>query len=187
MNNNNDLFLKQMKGVKPIKKKNRIKKNKPNTIEVKSNKPKSIKKITTTLKENTEFIEKVTNPEFTLQNISIKKSIKKKFLKIEKKIDFHGKTLSESEELFSNTIIQCYEKNLRCILFVTGKGLYKTERGDENNQPKLYYGIIRNSFKEWIKLNKFSKYILSYEAAGIEHGGDGAFYVYLRKKKLDFY
>ena len=31
--------------------------------------------------------------------------------------------------------------------------------------------------------NKFSKYILSFEKASADHGGDGAFYVYLRKKK----
>ena len=30
---------------------------------------------------------------------------------------------------------------------------------------------------------QFSKNILSFEQASIEHGGDGAFYVYLRKKK----
>ena len=29
----------------------------------------------------------------------------------------------------------------------------------------------------------FSKHILSFEQASIEHGGDGAFYVYLRKNK----
>ena len=31
--------------------------------------------------------------------------------------------------------------------------------------------------------NKFSKYILSFDQASIENGGEGAFYVYLRKKK----
>ena len=30
---------------------------------------------------------------------------------------------------------------------------------------------------------KLSKYILTFEKAGIEKGGDGAFYIYLRKKK----
>ena len=187
MSDNNDIFLKQMKGVKLIKKKNRIEKKTPNIIAIKSKKPKGKKITTVDLKPSIKLVEKTKEPEYILQNINIKKGIKKNFLKIEKKIDFHGRTLLESEELFSNTIIQCYEKNLRCILFITGKGLYKTDRGEENNQPKLYYGVIRNSFKKWIKLDKFSKYILSYEGAGIEHGGDGAFYVYLRKKKLDFY
>jgi DNA-nicking Smr family endonuclease len=43
--------------------------------------------------------------------------------------------------------------------------------------------VIRNAFNSWVISNKFAKYILSYEKASFEHGGDGAFYVYLRKKK----
>ena len=34
MNNNDDVFLKQMKGVNPIKKKNRVKKEEPKTKKV---------------------------------------------------------------------------------------------------------------------------------------------------------
>jgi len=43
MNNNDDVFLKQMKGVSPIKKNNRIKKEDPK-INYKSGKKKYIKK-----------------------------------------------------------------------------------------------------------------------------------------------
>ena len=53
----------------------------------------------------------------------------------------------------------------------------------KEDKPKLYHGIIRSSFVEWARSKKFSKYILSFEQASIEHGGDGAFYVYLRKNK----
>ena len=52
-----------------------------------------------------------------------------------------------------------------------------------NNKPKLYHGVIRSAFIQWVKSNKFSKEILSFEQASIDHGGDGAFYIYLRKKK----
>ena len=69
------------------------------------------------------------------------------------------------------------------LLFVTGKGLFKSKNYEESDKPKLYRGIIRASFIEWAKSKKFSKYILSFEQASIEHGGDGAFYVYLRKNK----
>ena len=69
------------------------------------------------------------------------------------------------------------------MLFVTGKGLFKSKNYEESDKPKLYHGIIRSSFIEWAKSKKFSKYILSFEQASIEHGGDGAFYVYLRKNK----
>mgnify|MGYP003951380317 CR=1 FL=1 len=178
MNNNDDVFLKQMKGVSPLKKNNRIKKtlhtnykpvkkNKTNQNNIKSHKPH------TTIKSS----------EFRLEKIDLKKAIRRGLYKVEKKIDFHGKTLIESEERFNSAIIECYNSNKRCLLFVTGKGLFKSKNIDNSDKPKLYHGIIRSSFVEWAKSKKLSKYILDFEQASIEHGGDGAFYVYLRKKK----
>lgn len=182
MTDKEDVFLKQMKGVDPIKKKNRIEKK--NKTELFFKKIKTNKKIEI-LKKNKEHPEDIINTKFSLENVNIKKSIKKGFFKIDQKVDFHGNSLLESEELFSTTIVQCYQGGQRCVLFVTGKGLYKHDEKDEN-KPKLFYGLIRKSFLGWVKSNKFSKFILSYEGASVEHGGDGAFYVYLRKKKTKF-
>ncbi len=180
MSDDNDIFLKKMKGVTPIKKNNKIKqqilktpkknikKNTENKPNPNINKPKTIFK-TQNLK---------------LEKVDIKKNIKRRLMKIDKKIDFHGRGLIEAEEIFSDTIKDCYNNNKRCILFVTGKGLYK--KNNDYNPPRLFYGIIRESFTDWASSKKFSKYILSFERASIEHGGDGAFYVYLRKKKSNF-
>ena len=52
----------------------------------------------------------------------------------------------------------------------------------DNDNIKLYYGKIRQNFIIWISKNEVQQYILSVEQAGIEHGADGAFFVYLRKK-----
>ena len=183
MTDNDNVFLKKMRGVNPIKKKYRVEKTK--TIIVKKKEEFKSLTILKSSKEKLEPKSRVINSNFSLEDVKIKKNIKKGFFKIDKKIDFHGNSLLESEEIFSNTIIQCYEEGLRCILFVTGKGLYKQDQDDFGNKPKLYHGVIRGAFNGWIKSNKFSKYILSYEGAGIEHGSDGAFYVYLRKKKLN--
>ena len=179
MNNNDDVFLKQMKGVSPIKKNNRIKKEnlktnyKPSKNNIVKQKNITAPTVSTTIR----------NTEYHLEKIDLKKEIKKKSFHIDKKIDFHGKSLLESEEQFYNTIIESYNKGQRCLLFVTGKGLFKSKNSEESENPKLYYGIIRSAFVEWVRLKKFSKYILSFEQASIEHGGDGAFYVYLRKNK----
>ena len=180
----NDLFLKQMKGVKPIKKKNRLT-NKKTKI-----KNKIIKKKTeTTAPPNAErkINENTNNTNFSLEAINIRKNIKKNLFKIDKKIDFHGKSLNEAEEIFLSTILNCYNKNKRCLLFVTGKGLFKRKNNKDDHEPKLYHGIIRAAFSDWVKSKKISKYILSFEQASIEHGGDGAFYVYLRKKKINIH
>ena len=179
-NEENDLFLKQMKGVTPIKRNNRTLNKK------KINKNKIVKKKTKLTNVNYSEIEKkrdVKTSHFTLEKPNILKNIKKNILKIDKKIDFHGKSLLEAEENFSSTILECFNKNKRCLLFVTGKGLFKTKDYDHNNKPKLYHGVIRAAFFNWVKSKNFSKYILSFEQASIEHGGDGAFYVYLRKNK----
>ena len=179
MNNKNDVFLKQMKGVSPIKKNNRIKKEDPKT-NYKSGKKNIVKK-QEAITPNVITI--IKNSEFSLEKIDLKKGIKKGSFHIDKKIDFHGKSLLESEEQFNNTIIESYNSGQRCLLFVTGKGLFKSKNYEESYKPKLYHGIIRASFIEWARSKKFSKYILSFEQASIEHGGDGAFYVYLRKNK----
>ena len=179
MNNNNDVFLKQMKGVSPIKKNNRIKKDDPKTS-YKTEK-KNIIKPKKIIKPNVSM--GIKKSEFFLEKIDLKKGIKKGSFHIDKKIDFHGKSLLESEEQFNNTIIESYNSGQRCLLFVTGKGLFKSKNYEESYRPKLYHGIIRASFVGWVRSKKFSKYILSFEQASIEHGGDGAFYVYLRKNK----
>ena len=177
MNNNDDVFLQQMKGVSPIKKNNRIKKEDPK-VNYKSEK-KNIVKNPEVITPNVNTV--IKNSEFSLEKIDLKKGIKKGSFHIDKKIDFHGKSLLESEEQFNNTIIESYNSGQRCLLFVTGKGLFKSKNYEESYKPKLYHGIIRASFIEWVRSKKFSKYILSFEQSSIEHGGDGAFYVYLRK------
>ena len=180
MNNEDDLFLKQMKGVKPIKKNNKLSAQKKKTKNKIFKETKKITKVKNTLSEPRN---KLKQTEFTLEKISIGKNIKKRFFKIDKKIDFHGKSLLEAENIFSSTITECFARGDRCLLFVTGKGLFKIKNNDHNTEPKLYHGVIRAAFVNWVKDNKFLKYILSFERASIEHGGDGAFYVYLRKNK----
>ena len=150
MNNNDDVFLKQMKGVNPIKKNNRIKKDDPKTSYKTENKniikPKKI--ITPNASTG------IKKSEFFLEKIDLKKAIKKGSFHIDKKIDFHGKSLLESEEKFSNTIVKSYNSGQRCLLFVTGKGLFKSKNYEESDKPKLYHGIIRSSFVEWARSKK---------------------------------
>ena len=180
MSKENDLFLKEMKGVTQIKKNNR----EPNSETTKKDKwvrNKTNHKADSSVEKITKPI--IKNPNFSLEKVSIKKNIKKNILKIDKKIDFHGKNLLEAEDIFSSTIIDCFNQHKRCLLFVTGKGIFKPKDHDEFSKPKLYHGVIRASFFDWVRSEKLAKYILSYEQASIEHGSDGAFYVYLRKNK----
>ena len=114
-----EAFLKSITGTKPIQKKDNIKKSiitneNLNTKNIKTKKI-IIKKlvepqvITTGIKKNYKNKIEITK---------INKKLKKGKIPPDKKIDFHGMTLVESEELLYNTVLNCYNANKRCILFV---------------------------------------------------------------------
>jgi len=173
-----DIFLKNMKGVKPFNKnkKSTIYKKKENKITNTGN----YKNKTTVTK-----IPPKTNPKTNL-NLSfgeINKDLKRGKIKIDRRIDLHGYKLLDAREKFRLEVISSYSKDKRCILVITGKGAH-THKQPGETKPKLFYGKIKNSIISWIKEEGLKKYILTYQDAGIEHGGDGAIFVYLRKKRF---
>ena len=177
-----EAFLKSITGTKPIQKKNNIKKSilKNENLNTKNIKTKKI--IIKNLVEPkilTMGTEKNNNNKIEITKIN--KKLKKGKIPPDQKIDFHGMSLIEAEELLCNTVISCYNTNKRCILFITGKGVNKKET-DYRNETRLYYGKIRSAFSSWIRKPEIEKYILNVEQASIEYGADGAFFVYLRKK-----
>ena len=177
-----DAFLRSITGTKPIQKKDNIKKSiitneNLNTKNIKTKKI-VIKKI---IEPKTITTEKKENNKNKIEITKINKKLKKGKIPPDQKIDFHGKSLIEAEELLCNTVISCYNTNKRCILFITGKGVNKKE-ADYSDETKLYYGKIRSAFSSWIRKPEIEKYILSVEQASLAYGADGAFFVYLRKK-----
>ncbi len=176
-----DVFIKKMQGVVPIKSTHKLEKGIKKTLKELNKTTSQKKQIKITQKKTPSQI--ATN--FKYESHNINKNLRKGRVKINKKIDFHGRTLLVAEEIFVETIKKSYHNNERCILFVTGKGLNpnKTNSDILESHPKLFYGKIRDSLKQWVEKQEMAKYILAVERASPEHGGDGAFYVYLRKRK----
>ena len=122
-------FLRSITGTTPIKKKNTLKK-----ISISVNKLKKTEINTTKI-----FIENLTKPKPNtkeknlsvikkIEKTSVNRKLKRGKILPDKKIDFHGMFLLDAEELFNETVVNCYNNNQRCILFITGKGIYKKER-----------------------------------------------------------
>jgi len=176
-NKNNDKFINSVKDVKPLKKSNRLKKK---IVEKKIPKTVNLKAIDTNHNQNEKKIQ--TKPKnLSFEKTNINKKIKKNIIKINKKIDLHGYSLNEAKNIFEQTINECFTSQKRCILFITGKGVHK--KNDDSYEKKLFYGKIRTEFFDWVREKKFTNKILSFEQANPEHGGDGAFLIYLRKNK----
>ena len=176
----NNTFIKSLTGVKPLKQNNKITRPIPKTIE--SDVPRTIIKNTDSDKIYEKTKNVTTQQKTAIQKSDINKKLKKNKIPINRKIDFHGCSLDEAKKIFFNTINDCFSKNFRCILFITGKGSIKKE-SDHPEDTRLYYGRIRNNFLDWANQNAAQSKILNVQQANTKTGGDGAFYVYLRKNK----
>ncbi len=102
--------------------------------------------------------------------------------KIETKIfDFHGYSLDEANKKVKLLIDSSFEKGLKKLTIVTGKGLHSKHESDPYISKDL--GILKHSIPEYIKNNNdlMSK-IQNIKEADIDDGGSGAFYIFLKKK-----
>ena len=176
-----DFFLKKMEGVRPLQKKNKPKKRK--IISKKINKIISSKKQKNNLIIEAEEIKKTTS-QYDLSFGEINKDLKRGKIKIDRRLDLHGHSVLEASEIFKKEVIKAYNNNKRCVLVITGKGSRPDKNFETESVPKLFYGKIKNSIISWINDSDLKKYILTYQNAGIEHGGEGAIFVYLRKKRV---
>jgi YfiH family protein len=102
----------------------------------------------------------------------ILKKLRTKKIRIERKIDLHGKNVDEAYLLLNEFLTSCYYSGLRYLLVIVGRG--------KNGE-----GVIRLQFKSWIENNPeiCDKVMLLRESLP-EHGGDGSYYVFFRRKKL---
>ena len=107
---------------------------------------------------------------------------KKKILKT-KTIDLHGFTLDKANKTIEKFIKNSFLEKVNKIIVVTGKGLHSQNEKDPYVSKKL--GILKYSIPEFINKNTdLMNIIHEIKEATIEDGGEGAFYIYLKKKKF---
>ena len=107
---------------------------------------------------------------------------KKSSLKI-KSIDLHGYTLDQANKFIERFIIKSYEENINKLIVVTGKGLHSQNEKDPYVSREL--SILKYSVPEFISKNKNLMNIINeITDAKIEDGGEGAFYIFLKKNKF---
>ena len=124
-----------------------------------------------------EFIKNKENlPNKDLKDFKINQRISKSF-------DLHGYTLEEANKKINDLIVSSYEKGINKLIIVTGKGLHSTN--EKNPYVSANLGILKHSVPEYIYKNKdLLNLIKEIKGASTEDGGSGAFYIYLKKKKL---
>ena len=99
-----------------------------------------------------------------------------------KKIDLHGYTLDEANLKTKELILSYYKQNIYKVIIITGKG------SKSNNEKNPYISkdlsLLKYSVPHYLKTNESLKQVIkNISQADIKDGGEGAFYVYLKKFK----
>ena len=84
-------------------------------------------------------------------------------------IDLHGKTRDEAIKIVQKFVIDCYQKNLRSALIITGKGHHSAEKDP----------VLKREVKFWLERNGES-YISDFHEAPPRFGGSGAIWLNLK-------
>ncbi len=121
---------------------------------------------------------------YQLQDIRIDKNklslLKRGKIKPEKILDLHGLTSVEAKTKAIEFTKINFNLGLRLLLIITGKGKIKI---NDLNRKGLKTGVLRKSLKSWLYESDLRPYILGIVSSHISHGGEGAFYVYLKNNK----
>ena len=132
------------------------------------NKKKNISK-----KDLTTWLNYLKDPKdiYDKENVTIKKRLKKSF-----RFDLHGYSLKDANTKIKSIITDCYHKNIKEIILITGKGLHsKDDIYSSKTLSKLRYSI-----PNFINSDEISKYIKSVSVAEKNKGADGVLIIKLK-------
>ena len=99
-----------------------------------------------------------------------------------RRLDLHGLSLNQANSVVKKFIIESFKNGYRKLLIITGKGL----RSKVHKNPYLseQMNVLKHSVPEFIKNDEdlFEK-ISRMSTADLKDGGEGAFYIFLKKVK----
>ena len=105
--------------------------------------------------------------------------LKRGKLKPEARIDLHGMTQAEAHPALIGFILRSASEGKRLVLVITGKGKLR----DEAPPLPVRHGVLRHNVPQWLRMAPVAPHVLQVTQAHMRHGGDGAYYVYLRRPR----
>jgi DNA-nicking Smr family endonuclease len=97
---------------------------------------------------------------------------------VEARLDLHGRTQAEAHAALLRFLRRAQGQGVRIVLVITGKGA----RSDESSRAQ---GVLRRQVPIWLQLPEFRPYVVGFGEAHVSHGGEGALYVRVRRRRAD--
>ncbi|HEY5049033.1 MAG TPA: Smr/MutS family protein [Rhizomicrobium sp.] len=102
----------------------------------------------------------------------------------EARLDLHGLTETSAHRALLTFVRGAQARGLRLVLVVTGKGA-KRDLSDapfDMETDRRARGVLRSMTPRWLQGRDLENLVADVRSAHRRHGGDGALYVYLRKR-----
>jgi DNA-nicking Smr family endonuclease len=104
---------------------------------------------------------------------------------IDARLDLHGMRQDDALAHLRSFLFDAHARGHKTVLVITGKG----RAADDPTTPYVDTldrhprGVLRRNLPHWLAEPDLRPIIVSYTQASQRHGGDGAFYVELRRKR----
>jgi DNA-nicking Smr family endonuclease len=102
----------------------------------------------------------------------------------EARLDLHGLTEAAAHRALVTFVKGAQARGLKLVLVVTGKGA-KDEAPDapfDMERTRRTRGVLRVMTPRWLQERNMAALVADVRAAHRRHGGEGALYIYLRKR-----
>lgn len=98
-------------------------------------------------------------------------------LEPEARLDLHGMFADSAHRRLRQFLLHSHAAGRRLVLVITGKGREAPGLAPERR------GVLRTSLPVWLAQSPLNAIVLDYAPAHQRHGGGGAYYIYLRRRK----
>jgi DNA-nicking Smr family endonuclease len=108
----------------------------------------------------------------------LRRKVSRGRIEIDATLDLHGMRQEEARTALHRFIKARVNRGDRTILVITGKGIKKL---DDHGARLIERGVLRHMLPVWLSEPSLSPMIAGWDTSAQQHGGEGAFYVRLRR------
>lgn len=104
-------------------------------------------------------------------------------LDIDARLDLHGLQQGPAHSALRSFLINAQAQGYRHVLVITGKGKKDDYNASTHWSEANERGVLKQMLPMWLSEPEFRALIVSYSEAHGRHGGEGAYYVRIRRSK----
>lgn len=106
-------------------------------------------------------------------------------VEIEARLDLHGLRQADAHRRLRAFLLDAHGRGLHMVLVITGKGGERERSGSYPfaSTPREERGVIRHNVPRWLAEAELNALVVSCTPAHARHGGSGALYIQLRKRR----